>query len=289
MKKIKPYFSCMCLCFFLLVLHTFEVRAVPIGGITKILKGIGKGSKLVKPGTKLTTPNLGDDFLKKINKSDTSTDVNSNILLNKNSSHDDILNAHGIRRLNKIVDGKDVAEVTSETLLDDTSNDGLINTFRVMWWTGRAFRASNIFNEPQLSERLIIECPTDNDVFTFTALLSNKSGSKEKKKNWFLLSNHFPNAKIRSDGSISIKPSTYYQPSMPKQELFVLADNDDYIIFSNEILEGKKYPTKYFVISSNAKFIYALNVYGTESPEYIKDTAKIKLEESNFSCLRKNI
>ena len=77
--------------------------------------------------------------------------------------------------------------------------------------------------------------------------------------------------------------------SNPKQELFVLADNDDYIIFSNEILEGKKYPTKYFVISSNAKFIYALNVYGTESPEYIKDTAKIKLEESNFSCLRKNI
>ena len=284
MGKIKPHISYTCLCLFFLILLTFKAQAVPIGGITKILKGLSKGTKLVKPG-------LGDDVLMKFSKSKTSGDLNSNVLLNKNSNHDEVLNAHGIRKIDKVVDSKDVLEITNNNLLDDDSNNGVINTIRLAFWTGRVFRVSNAFNKPQLNERLIIECQTDNDVFTFTALLSQEIESSLVKntKNWFLLSQHFPNAQRKNDGSILIKQSSYYQASMPKQELLVLEDNDDYIIFSNKISVDKKYPTKYFIISSNAKFIYDLNVHGTESPEYIKNTAKVKIEKSNFNCLKKNI
>ena len=290
MSKTKSYFNCTCLCLFLLLLLTFKAQAVPVGGILKFFKGLGKGTKLIKPGSKIATPGLGDDVLKRINKSEISSDLNTNTLLNKNSSKDEILNAHGIRKLDKVVDGKDVVEIAGEDLLDD-NKDSLINTFRVAWWTGRVFRLSDKFNKPELDERLIIECQTDNDVFTFTALLSREIGnsSDKKIKNWFLLSRHFSNAQLKDDGSILIKKDSYYQPSMDKQELLILEDNDDYIVFSNKISTGKKFPTKYFIISSNAKFIYYPNVHGTESPEYIKNTATIKIDKSNFNCLKKNI
>ena len=290
MTKSKPQLPTLCLSLLMVFLFTSNVHAIPIGGITKILKGLGKGTKLIKPGSKITTPGVGDDILKRVNKSEVSTDLNSNNLLNKNSSHDDILSAHGVRKLEKIVDGKDVVEIASDNLIGD-NNDGMINTIRVIWWSGRVFRASNAFNKPQLDERLIIECQTDSDVFTFTALLSKEiNNSLEKKaKNWFLLSQHFPNAQVNKDGSILIKKGSYNKVSMAKQELLVLEDNDNYIIFSNKIAKDHKYPTNYFIISSNARFVHETNMYGTESPEYIKNTAKDKIKKSNFNCLKRNI
>ena len=289
MVKTRSYLILLCLSLFLVFLLTIKVQAIPIGGITKILKGLGKGTDLIKPGSKIATPGVGDDILKRINKSEVSTDLNSNTLLNKNSSHDDILSAHGIRKLEKVVDGKDVVEIASDNLIGD-NNDGIINTIRVVWWSGRIFRTSDAFNKPQLDERLIIECQTDSDVFTFTALLTNEiNNSLEKKaKNWFLLSQHFPNAQVNKDGSILIKKGSYNKVSMAKQELLVLEDNEKYIIFSNKITKDHKYPTNYFIISSNTKFVHETNMYGTESPEYIKNTAKVKIEKSNFNCLRKN-
>jgi len=188
MVKTRSYLMLLCLSLFLVFLLTIKVQAIPIGGITKILKGLGKGTGLIKPGSKIATPGVGDDILKRINKSEVSTDLNSNTLLNKNSSHDDILSAHGIRKLEKVVDGKDVVEIASDNLTGD-NNDGIINTIRVVWWSGRIFRTSDAFNKPQLDERLIIECQTDSDVFTFTALLTNEiNNSLEKKaKNWFFI------------------------------------------------------------------------------------------------------
>ena len=62
-------------------LMPFQAKAVPIGGISKILKGLGKGTDLVNPGSKITTRSVGDDVLKKFNKSETSTELNSNTLL----------------------------------------------------------------------------------------------------------------------------------------------------------------------------------------------------------------
>lgn len=290
MIKSKSQMTAICLSLLMVLLFTTNVHSIPIGGITKILKGLGKGTNLIKPGSKIATPGVGDDILKRINKSEVSTDLNSSNLLNKNSSHDDILSAHGVRKLGKVVDGKDVVEMASDNLIGD-NNDGVINTIRVVWWSGRVFRTSDAFNKPQLDERLIIECQTDSDVFTFTALLSSEiNNSLEKKvKNWFLLSQHFPNAQVNKDGSILIKKGSYNKVSMTKQELLVLEDNDNYIIFSNKITKDQQYPTNYFIISSNARFVHETNINGIESPEYIKNTANDKIKKSNFNCLKRNI
>ena len=290
MIKSKSQMTAICLSLLMVLLFATNVHSIPIGGITKIFKGLGKGTNLIKPGSKIATPGVGDDILKRINKSEVSTDLNSSNLLNKNSSHDDILSAHGVRKLGKVVDGKDVVEMASDNLIGD-NNDGVINTIRVVWWSGRVFRTSDAFNKPQLDERLIIECQTDSDVFTFTALLSSEiNNSLEKKvKNWFLLSQHFPNAQVNKDGSILIKKGSYNKVSMTKQELLVLEDNDNYIIFSNKITKDQQYPTNYFIISSNARFVHETNINGIESPEYIKNTANDKIKKSNFNCLKKNI
>jgi len=290
MIKSKSQMTTICLSLLMVIIFTANVQAIPVGGIVKIFKGLGKGTNLIKPGSKIATPGVGDDILKRINKSEVSTDLNSSNLLNKNSSHDDILSAHGVRKLEKVVDGKDVVEIASDNLIGD-NNDGVINTIRVVWWSGRVFRTSDAFNKPQLDERLIIECQTDSDVFTFTALLSNEiNNSLEKKvKNWFLLSQHFPNAQVNKDGSILIKKGSYNKVSMTKQELLVLEDNDNYIIFSNKIAKDQQYPTNYFIISSNARFVHETNINGIESPEYIKNTANDKIKKSNFNCLKKNI
>ena len=290
MIKSKSQMTAICLSLLMVLLFTTNVHSIPIGGITKILKGLGKGTNLIKPGSKIATPGVGDDILKRINKSEVSTDLNSSNLLNKNSSHDDILSAHGVRKLGKVVDGKDVVEMASDNLIND-NNDGVINTIRVVWWSGRVFRTSDAFNKPQLDERLIIECQTESDVFTFTALLSSEiNNSLEKKvKNWFLLSQHFPNAQVNKDGSILIKKGSYNKATMTKQELLVLEDNDNYIIFSNKITKDQQYPTNYFIISSNARFVHETNINGIESPEYIKNTANDKIKKSNFNCLKRNI
>ena len=290
MIKSKSQMTTICLSLLMVIIFTANVQAIPVGGIVKIFKGLGKGTNLIKPGSKIATPGVGDDILKRINKSEVSTDLNSSNLLNKNSSHDDILSAHGVRKLGKVVDGKDVVEMASDNLIGD-NNDGVINTIRVVWWSGRVFRTSDAFNKPQLDERLIIECQTDSDVFTFTALLSNEiNNSLEKKvKNWFLLSQHFPNAQVNKDGSILIKKGSYNKVSMTKQELLVLEDNDNYIIFSNKIAKDQQYPTNYFIISSNARFVHETNINGIESPEYIKNTANDKIKKSNFNCLKRNI
>lgn len=290
MIKSKSQMTAICLSLLMVLLFATNVHSIPIGGITKILKGLGKGTNLIKPGSKIATPGVGDDILKRINKSEVSTDLNSSNLLNKNSSHDDILSAHGVRKLGKVVDGKDVVEMASDNLIGD-NNDGVINTIRVVWWSGRVFRTSDAFNKPQLDERLIIECQTDSDVFTFTALLSSEiNNSLEKKvKNWFLLSQHFPNAQVNKDGSILIKKGSYNKVTMTKQELLVLEDNDNYIIFSNKIAKDQQYPTNYFIISSNARFVHETNINGIESPEYIKNTANDKIKKSNFNCLKRNI
>ena len=290
MIKSKSQMTTICLSLLMVIIFTANVHAIPVGGIVKIFKGLGKGTNLIKPGSKIATPGVGDDILKRINKSEVSTDLNSSNLLNKNSSHDDILSAHGVRKLEKVVDGKDVVEIASDNLIGD-NNDGVINTIRVVWWSGRVFRTSDAFNKPQLDERLIIECQTDSDVFTFTALLSSEiNNSLEKKvKNWFLLSQHFPNAQVNKDGSILIKKGSYNKVSMTKQELLVLEDNDNYIIFSNKIAKDQQYPTNYFIISSNARFVHETNINGIESPEYIKNTANDKIKKSNFNCLKRNI
>ena len=280
MNKIRSYFLMFCLSLLLINQSIISANAIPIGGILKGLKG---GSKFLKGGSKVIKP--GDDLLKrlddfKINKSGNPEELISNTILNKSSTKENILNAHGIRRIEKVVDGKDVVEYAVDGSSGDGSSSGSVSPFQIVWWIGRVFRVSKNYNKPEIEDRIIIECKTGVETFIFTALLSKESQTSldKKQKNWFLLSQHLP---------ITVTKSGFYTPQMSKQELMVLKDLDDYLIFSNKISSNKKYPTKYFIISENAKFVYEFHVTGTESPEYIMANAQTKILESSYGCKRK--
>jgi len=274
-----------CLSILLINQSIISANAIPIGAILKGLKGGSKifkgGSKVIKPGSKIFGPGAGDDILKKIddikiNKSGNPEELISNTMLKKGSK-EEILNAHGIRRIEKVVDGKDVVEYA----VDGSSGDGSssINPFHMALWIGRVFRVSKNYNKPEIEDRIVIECKTGVETFIFTALLSKEfqTSLDKKQKNWFLLSRHLP---------ITVTKSGSDTPQMSKQELMVLKDLDDYLIFSNKISSNKKYPTKYFIISENEKFVYEFHDSGTESPDYIMSNAQTKILESSYGCKR---
>ena len=288
MNKIKSYFLVACLSIFLINQSIISANALPIGAIIKGLKGGSKilkgGSKVIKPGSKILSPGAGDDILKrfddiKINKPVNAEELISNTILKKSSTKEEILNAHGIRRIEKVVDGKDVVEYVVDDSFGNGSGSGSVHPFQMVWWIGRVFRVSNYYNKQEIEDRIVIECKTGVETFIFTALLSKElqNSLDKKQKNWFLLSQHLP---------ITVTKSGYHASQMSKQELMVLEDLDDYLIFSNKISSNKKYPTKYFIISENAKFVYEFHVYGTESPDYIINNAKTKILESSYGCKR---
>ena len=281
MNKIKSYLLLSCLSILLINQSIISANAVPVGAILKGLKG---GSKIIKPGSKILGPGAGDDVLKriddfKINKAGNPEELISNTILKKSSTKEEILNLHGIRRIEKVVDGKDVVEYTFDGLSGDGSSSGSINPFQIVWWIGRVFRVSNYYNKPEIEDKIVIECKTDVETFIFTALLSKEfqASLDKKQKNWFLLSQHLPK---------TVTKSGYHTPQMSKQELMVLEDLDNYLIFSNKISSNKKYPTKYFIISENAKFVYEFHVHGIESPDYIINNAQTKILESPYGCRR---
>ena len=278
MNKIKSYFLMFCLSILLINQSIISANAIPIG---RILKGLKDSSKFFKGGSKVRKP--GDDLLKKFHdlktkKSGNPEELISNTMLNKGSK-EEILNAHGIRRIEKVVDGKDVVEYAVDGSSGDGSSSSLINPFHMALWIGRVFRVSKNYNKPEIEDRIVIECKTGVETFIFTALLSKEfqTSLDKKQKNWFLLSRHLP---------ITVTKSGSDTPQMSKQELMVLKDLDDYLIFSNKISSNKKYPTKYFIISENEKFVYEFHDSGTESPDYIMSNAQTKILESSYGCKR---
>jgi len=288
MNKIKSYFLMLCLSIFLINQSIISANALPIGAIIKGLKGGSKilkgGSKVIKPGSKILGPGAGDDILKKIddikiNKPANAEELISNTILKKSSTKEEILNAHGIRRIEKVVDGKDVVEYTIDGSSGNGSSSGSVSPFQVVWWIGRVFRVSINYNKPEIKDRIIIKCKTDFETFIFTGLLSKEfqPSLDKKQKNWFLLSQHLP---------ITVTKSGSYTPQMSTQELMVLKDLDNYLIFSNKISSNKINPTKYFIISENTKFVYEFHVHGTESPDYIINNAQTKILESPHVCKR---
>lgn len=285
--KSKSHFVAFCLYLLLIIIHPFKAYSIPIGGITKIIKGLGKGTDLISPGSKMVKPSAADEAIKKFEKLEMPNELNANTLLNKDATRDEILNSHGIGKIDKALDGQNVVDAVVDKFTGD-SDEEIINTIRIALWTGRVFRSSNVFNQPELEERLIIQCQADDDLFTFTALLNkNDNENLQEQKNWFLLSQHFPNSKLTIDGSIIRNQNSNNVKSLPKQELIILEDTDEYIIFSNKVTKGQNYPTKYFAIFVDGKFLYLENIQGTESPDYIKNTLDIKISKSNHMCVKK--
>ena len=180
----------------------------------------------------------------------------------KNSTNNNLLEMHGVKNADKISDAVDLSEIDISDFFEDNA---AINTFRIFVWSGRVFRASNSFNKPD-TNRVVAECRDNREVFYFTALL-------EKKKKWLLLSGNLKNVDKNNSG-------------FKKQNLYVLTDIDEYIIFSTQTPKNKKFPLHYFIISKEGKFYHFNNVYGTESPEYIIANANKKIDETKFTCLK---
>ncbi len=214
-------------------------------------KGLGKSDEVI--GTSETGKKFTDQIENfKINK------VNEI----KNSTDGNLLEMHGVKHADKISDAVDLSEIDISDFFEDNA---AINTFRIFVWSGRVFRASNSFNKPD-ANRVVAECRDNREVFYFTALL-------EKKKKWLLL-------------SANIKNRSGENRKLNKQNLYVLIDIDEYIIFSTQTPKNKKFPLHYFIISKEGKFYHFNNVYGTESPEYIIANANKKVDETKFTCIK---
>ncbi len=282
---IKPYKFTICL---VIILSSFFItnnsQAIPVRPFIELFEQIFKFSG--KRADDIPLPDAGkrlEDF-KGLGKTDdvigTSetgkrfTDQIENFNLNKiselkNSTDSSLLQTHGVKHADRISDLIDLSEVNISDFFEENA---AINTFRIFVWSGRVFRVSNNFNNPD-ANRIIVECRDNNEVFFFTALL-------EKKKKWLLLSENIKNVETSqltlSEDNKSSK--------LNKQNLYVLTDIDEYIIFSTQTPENKKFPLHYFIISKEGRFYHFNNTYGTESPEYIIANASKKIIETKFTC-----
>ena len=267
---------------------SFEASAVSPGGIIKLFKGMGKifkkgadeipdiGKKLedlrggnLKSGSKiddaLNTPsNIDNTSSIKFNE----TTLSELEKLNK----EELLDAHNIkisrreRDLDQALDVIDAID-TVDIILGSTS----IIPFIENEWQGKVFKSSRFFNNPDIGERILLMCETNLEDFYFTALFNKANGE------WFLLSGNFTN---------KIKGRLVATPQMERQELLVLEDLEKYIFFSNKPKDIKKYPSKYFLITDNAKFAYEKNFNQTNDPNYIINKIQSEIEKSTFKCKR---
>ena len=226
---------------------------VPLDDAGKTLenfKGLGKSDELISAeASKGFTDEIGNLNLNKINEI-------------KNSSDSSLLELHGVKHADRLSNVVDLNEIDVSDFFEEKA---AINTFRIFLWTGRIFRANNSFNQPE-TKRVIMQCSDNRELFYFTALL-------EKKKKWLLLNGN----ERKKDFNSKIN-------YVSQQNLYVLKDIEDYIIFSTQTPKNMKFPLHYFIIEKNGAFYHFNNVYGTESPEYIITNAEKNINSSNYLC-----
>ena len=185
----------------------------------------------------------------------------------ENLSVEDLVKKHGIKNI-KNVDGLlDIIEGVdlSKNLLETT----LIHPYINYNWKGKVFKNSIFFNNPFIENKILIKCASNLEMLYFTAIMN------QDKKNYLLLSGNFINKK-RVTGK---KP-------MNRQEMLVLEDFNEYIVFSNKPKDIKKLPSRYFLISSDTKFLYEMNFRETNTPKDFTKNLNSKMIRSKFLCKR---
>ena len=278
MKKIVLFFIIV-----FLISSVNKANAISPGPIIKTFKGIGK---FFKKGAD-EVPDIGkkiEDFKSGNLKSGGKIDESISSLDNTNSmqfeegilsqtdnfSNDELLDAHNIKNKKRKIDADQVLDVidaidTADVIVGTAS----IIPFIEQEWQGKIFINSKYFNDPNLEKRILIKCETSLEDYYFTVLFNKKEG------NWFLLSGNFTN-----------KNKGLYINPMKRQELLVLKDLNEYLYFSNKPKGIKKYPTKYFIINDEAKFLYSSNLSETKSPDFFIKDLLIKIKKSSFKCKR---
>lgn len=266
--------------FYFLVI-SYDANAVPVGGIIKSLKGAGKmlkkgsdelpdlGKKLedFKNGNLKTTDKI-DDTLRTSSEVDNASSIKYNdetISEIEKLSNDDLLEAHDVKKFKKldtvldVVQGVDSAKNITET--------AAIIPFLERPWDGRVFKISVFFNKPEIKDRMLIKCRTITDDFYFTVLFN------ENNNNYLLLSGNF----VKKDKALN-------KDKMKRQELLVLEDFEEYLLFSNKPFSLPAYPKKYFLISKNAKFVVYKN--SDKSPDEFSKNIPQLLQKTAFRCKR---
>ncbi len=278
MKKIVLFFIIV-----FLISSVNKANAISPGSIIKTFKGIGK---FFKKGAD-EVPDIGkkiEDFKSGNLKSGGKIDESISSLDNTNSmqfeegilsqtdnfSNDELLDAHNIKNKKRKIDADQVLDVidaidTADVIVGTAS----IIPFIEQEWQGKVFINSKYFKDPNLEKRILIKCETSLEDYYFTVLFNKKEG------NWFLLSGNFTN-----------KNKGLYINPMKRQELLVLKDLNEYLYFSNKPKGIKKYPTKYFIINDEAKFLYSSNLSETKSPDFFIKDLLIKIKKSSFKCKR---
>ena len=278
MKKIVLFFIIV-----FLISSVNKANAISPGPIIKTFKGIGK---FFKKGAD-EVPDIGkkiEDFKSGNLKSGGKIDESISSLDNTNSmqfeegilsqtdnfSNDELLDAHNIKNKKRKIDADQVLDVidaidTADVIVGTAS----IIPFIEQEWQGKVFINSKYFKDPNLEKRILIKCETSLEDYYFTVLFNKKEG------NWFLLSGNFTN-----------KNKGLYINPMKRQELLVLKDLNEYLYFSNKPKGIKKYPTKYFIINDEAKFLYSSNLSETKSPDFFIKDLLIKIKKSSFKCKR---
>ena len=275
----------------LLILFLFsiplEANAAGFGAITKFLKGMGKmfkkgADEMPDIGKRIEdfkgrNTNIGGKIEETINapsKIDNAASIrkfDEKIISDiENLNKEELFEAHKVKNYRRrdadkildVIDGLDMTDIILETTA--------ILPFIETSWHGKVFKSSSFFNEPEITERILISCKTNFSDFYFTALLN------EAKNSWLLLSGNFMH---KNKNSLDTSP-------MNRQELLVLKDLAEYIFFSNKPTAIKKYPSKFFLISDNAKFLYIKNFNGKKSPDYFEKNIQDKIYQSSHKCKR---
>ena len=247
---VRPFIELFEQIFKFLGKRSDDVPVDDVGKNFENFKGLGKSDELINAETsKSFTDEIGNLNINKINEIRNSSDIN-------------LLELHGVKHADRLSNVVDLNEIDVSDFFEEKA---AINTFRIFLWSGRIFRATNSFNQPE-TKRVIMQCSDNRESFYFTALL-------EKKKKWLLL-----------NGNERKKDFNYKINYVSKQNLYVLKDTEDYIIFSTHTPKNMKFPLHYFIIGKNGVFYHFNNVYGTESPEYIFSNAEKFINSSSHLC-----
>ncbi len=190
----------------------------------------------------------------------------------ENLNKEELLEAHNVKKTKKF--GNRDADQLLDIIegvdsIGELAQSAIIIPFIETEWQGKIFKSSKYFNNPKVQERIVIRCSTNLEDFYFTALFDQNKGG------WLLLS-----------GNFTRKNKGIYIPTLKRQELLILKDIDSYLYFSNKPKGIKKYPTKYFFINSEAKFISATNIEKKKNPEFFLEMMIEKIDKSLSVCKR---
>ena len=274
---------------FLFILTPHKANAISPGPIIKGFKAIGNffkkgvdeapdiGKKLEELKTnkkidEVLNPSSGVDDVRNMNEVNNYKYKESILSDIENLNKEELLEAHNVKKIKKF-DKRDVDQlldvIDGVNSIGDVTLTASIIPFIETEWSGKIFRSSKYFNNPKIQDRILIKCSTNLEDFYFTALFDQKKGG------WFLLS-----------GNFTRKNKGIYIPELKRQELLILKDLHNYLYFSNKPKGIKKYPTKYFVINNEAKFISEANIDEKKDPDFFLNKMIEKIDNSLSKCER---